>query len=175
MLTYLELDCTGRLSGPKFPDDVWSVIRRCSLDISDVFLFRTRNFRRDRLFRECPEVHPSLFSLGPLAQLDKRAEKTVRVYSFYGGHLNVLFRTHSLQLLRSLVALWPIAAIEKGTNLGLSTDEMADFIGAVSWAIASGPVFAFFQDWFPMLVFGEESLLAGLREFHAQLPIARAP
>lgn len=170
MPRYLELDQTGSRWGPDFTTDIWPLLEQRSTEIDEVFLFRARKLRRDRLFREFPEIRPGVFALGAFAQLDARTEGTVNIRSHYGGHLDVLYRTKSISLLHSLVDLWPFATLREDGNLGLDADDLAAFEATVEWLASPGvAAFAFFHDGFPLLVFGSPELLASLEERHAQM------
>jgi hypothetical protein len=155
-------------------EDIWPLLTSHSHELSEVLLLRSRRLGHERLLRTLPEVQPALFSLGSFKDLDSKKEGFVRVLSHYGGHLNVLFRTDSVPLLRSLVELWPLAAVREDDALGLEPDEHAVFSAAVVWATRSGAAFAFFHDGYPMLVFGAEDLLVGLHEHHLRHVSGRA-
>ncbi len=172
-MRYLELDCTGSRSCPSFLDEVWPLLRNHASEVEEVFLLRTRGLQRHRLFRQRPEVQPSLFSLGPLSTLDEKTEGVVRVRSHYGGHVNVLYRTNSETLLRALVGLWPQAVTREKGEFGLGAEDQAAFDNAISWLTPSSAVVAFFHDGAPMLIFAPDDVLSSLREFHTNSVVPR--
>ena len=158
-MTYLEAqnrDSTRPGLGVSFPNVVWPFLLSRATEVEAV-LFGARG----RVTRLDP---CGVESLGKLAALAPRKQEEVRHLSFYGGNMNVLFRSASRSLIEALISPWPVVQIkhdEEPFPPSWTVAEKKAFSSLVTDMPEGCFTFCFGHDGDPLFVFSNpESLLA---------------
>ena len=152
----------GYADRPEFSDDVWPLLMRKRTEIEGVFLFRNDRSRSLGWAGEYAVVSENIVRIRPMDQLTEHEIDKLKHWSFYGGHLNVLYRVSSeSSLLRELCNLYPTIHHSSDDVEPLGLDE--EFLPELRVFTAASPSLhlSFAHDGDPLYVFGE---LEALRE-----------
>ena len=165
----------GYYDEPDFLEDVWPFFLENSSEFESVYLFKNSYFGGQRYWQRRfgkqlgvtlkGRSEPQIIDLGPMTSLSPPLLDDLRHRSFYGGHLNVLYRTNTQgSLIARLCEFWPSPGTlnDKFENLGLANierDFLLDFLSSVS---EQHFLAAFGHDADPLYVFGNLRVLTRL-------------
>lgn len=154
---------------PDFTDDVWPLLTRKAEEIEGLFLFHSS--RGVGWAGHYEVVMGRIVRLKSLNELTKDELGKIEHWSFYGGHLNVLFRVSSeSSLLRELCNFYPSVNLSSDDvdQLALKQESLAE-LRAFTAALPQELVFfSFAHDADPLYVFGHlETLRVLLRTVYA--------
>jgi hypothetical protein len=164
-------DPQGYADGPDFSSEVWPLIRRKQKEISNLFLFWNDTSRSLGWPGHYEPITKHIARIRPLSELTDQEIAKLEHWSFYGGHLNVLYQLSAERsLLPDLLHLYP--------TVKLSSDDVdavglgPEYLGELQRFTAASPPgslhFSFAHDADPLYIFGDlESLRVVLRTDHA--------
>lgn len=166
-LTSLIDDEQGYADDPEFQSDIWPLLRRSAKEIDGVFLFRNHRSRGFGWLGPYQVVSQNIVRIQPMAELTDDELDKIKLWSFYAGHLNVLYSaTSESSLVRELCRIYPTFSLSSDDIDQLALDpepltELRAFTAALPKEVVH---FAFAHDGDPLFMFGElETLRALLR------------
>ena len=160
---------------PGFLNKVWPFLLEHSALISNVYLFKNAFFagqrRWQRTFGKSLKLtlnsrsELEIIDLGPMSSLPTQLLNDLRHRSFYGGHLNVLYKADSEDFLAKLCRLWPTSGTisDQVDALGLQemeSDFLTNFLSSIPERYL---VAAFGHDADPLYIFGSFPALTKLK------------
>lgn len=145
--TLIGIECEGnKTRSPGFVDQIWPLLESHAADLK-IYEFDARK----RLFRA--PASRSIRSLGLLAGCDRKARTHVRMSSWYGGHLNILYETKDINLPVLLVSQWPHVQVTSEIDFGLSLEDANTLMEFVISRPTESFCFSFFHDGAPLIAF----------------------
>ena len=149
---------------PDYQSDVWPFMRRKAEEIRSVFLFRTasRGFNWPGQYQV---ITQNIIRIGTMGELSDPELRKIHYWSFYEGHLNVLYQVSTEgSLLRELCEMYPVVELSNDEIDQLALDpkpltELRAFIAAAPQGLLH---FAFSHDADPLFIFGDLDQLTAL-------------
>jgi hypothetical protein len=157
----------GYADFPNFPDDIWPLLTRKSKEVESLYLFRNDDSLSLSWSGHYEVVTQRIVRIRSMAELTKDELDRIRHLSFYGGHLNVLYRVSTQgSLLSELCKLFPVVRLSSDDidQLGLEPEALAELRTFTAASPAGFLHFSFGHDGDPLYIFGDlEPLRALLR------------
>ena len=155
---------------PDFESDVWPLLRRKGQEIENLFLFINDNSRSLAWPGHFELVTRNILRIRSMDELTDRELDRLQVLSFYGGHLNVVYRVPAeSSLLLELCSMYPLVKLSSDDidPLGLNQQSLSE-LGAFTAALPKELLhFSFSHDADPLYVFGDlETLRDLLRRYY---------
>ncbi len=152
----------------RFAEDVWPAIEQRASSISRVYYLHSRfsQSRQLELLTDRSGLLPGKTTdLGPFGELSPAQLKVVRHLSWYGGNLNVFFRTADATFLKQLIDLWP----QEGRIVAVKDLELGEAVEPSLLVLLESTseeevLFAFAHDADPMFLLGRAEVLERLRK-----------
>ena len=164
-LTSLIDDEQGYADDPEFQSDIWPLLTHKAKDINSVFLFRNHGSRGFGWLGPYQVVSQNICRIQPMSELTDDELGKIKQWSFYGGHLNVLYSAASeSSLVRELCRIYPSFSLSSDDIDQLALDpepltELRAFTAALPKEVVH---FAFAHDGDPLFMFGELEVLRAL-------------
>jgi hypothetical protein len=161
-LEFLELtsyigDPQGYADFPSFKNDVWPLIKSKAKEIESVFLFRNDSSSNVGWLGRYEIVTQNIIRIGYMDELTNDELSKIEHWSFYGGHLNVLYRVSTESpLLEELCSLYPVVKLssEDTDQIGLGQESLTE-LQAFTAASPRLLHFSFAHDADPLCIFGD--------------------
>lgn len=153
---------------PDFKNDVWPLIRSKGKEIESVLLFRNDSSSSIGWLGRYEIVTQNIIDIGSMGEFTDHELSKIEHWSFYGGHLNVLYRVSSeSSLLKELCSLYPVVNLSSDDpdQLGLGQE----FLTELQSFTAASPKFLYFSfahDGDPLCIFGDFEALRDLLKRH---------
>ncbi len=150
---------------PEFQSDTWPFLKRNADEIRSVFLFRNHGSRGFGWMGQYQVITRNIIRIGTMNELTEAELLKIHYWSFYEGHLNVLYQVSTEgSLLRELCNMYPVVDLSSDEidQLALEQEaltELRDFIAASPKGLLH---FAFCHDAEPLIIFGELDALNAL-------------
>lgn len=169
LMNFIELtsyigDPQGYDDGPDFTKEVWPLIRRKQHEIANVFLFRNDSWSSLGWLGYYEPVSNNIARIRTMMELTQGEIEKLEHWSFYGGHLNVVYQLPGeSSLLRELVGMYPTVRLSSDDvdEIGLGPEYLAELQRLIAASPAGSLHFAFSHDADPLYIFGAlESLRA---------------
>ena len=169
-MNFLELtsyigDAQGYAETPDFRSDVWPLLKREAKEIDGVFLFRNDSSSSVRLMGHYQIITENIICIGSADELTDHELSKLEHWSFYGGHLTVLYRVSTeSSLLRELCNLYPSTHLSSDDidQLGLRQESLMELRAFVAASPKEFLHFSFAHDADPLYIFGELETLRAL-------------
>ena len=173
-MNFLELtsyigDPQGYADEPGFTRDVWPLIRSKQKEIANVFLFRNDTSSSLGWSSYYEPVTNNIARIRPMSELTDGEIEKLQHWSFYGGHLNVLYQLPSeSSLLHGLISLYPVVKLSSHDvdPIGLDPEYLAELRGFIDASPSGLLHFCFSHDADPLYIFGELESLRSLLRTH---------
>lgn len=173
-MNFLELtsyigEPDGYADSPDFQSDIWPLMRRKAQEIESVFLFRSDKSSSMGWLGHYDLVSQNIIRIGSMSDLNDTELSRIEHWSFYGGHLSVVYRV-SIQssLVHEFCKLFP--------GVSLSSDDIdqlamePELLSELRWLSDESPKeilhFAFAHDADPLFIFGDLDVLRSLLVVH---------
>ena len=178
-MNFLELtsyidDAQGYAEFPDFLSDVWPLLKGKRNEIEDVFLFQNDSSSSLGWPGYYEVVTQNIRHIRSMDELTDQELSKLEHLSFYGGHLNVLYRVSTESSLpREFCTLYPIVNLSSDDidQLGLEQKyliELREFTAALP---KQSLYFSFAHDADPLYIFGDlEALRTLLRDQNVDGP-----
>lgn len=169
-MNFIELtsyigDPQGYGDGPDFTNDVWPLIRRKQKEIANVFLFRNDTSSSLGWSGYYEPVSNNIGRIRPMSELTQGEIEKLEHWSFYGGHINVIYQLPSeSSLLRELLGIYPTVRLSSDDvdEIGLGPEYLAELQRLIAGSPTGSLHFSFSHDADPLYIFGELESLRSL-------------
>lgn len=134
---------------PVFHKDVWPLIENNIKAIETIYVF------------EPTEEEPMIYKRDIIDSLYPEQLEHIAHRSYYGGHLDVYYKTNSISLIYRLINLWQHPCILKSTAEALKIDNYKIFFirNVISEMAETSALFGFGHDGDPLYLFGHKNTL----------------
>src|SRR5689334_1605554 len=154
----------GYADFPNFPDHIWPLVTSKAKEVESLYLVQNDDSSSLSWPGQYEVVTRRVVRINSLAALTGQELRKVEHLSFYGGHLNVLYRiSRASSLLRELCKLFPVVKLSSDDveQIGLDEESLVELRTFIEALPTEFLCFSFTHDADPLYVFGE---LEALRE-----------
>lgn len=153
---------------PYFPADIWPLILENGSSLSKVIIILDNHFylkknRLKRLYKKF-KIDNDVIIIEIANALNQVQKRALEELSFYGGHINVLYKTENLVFVIELMMKWiKPPALNDIDNLGLSDKWLTSFSKIYDKLNENELLFGFGHDGEPMIIFSNENKLIKIK------------